>query len=129
MRRGKTRTLGVMDRPRWVTNEGDWLRDCQEVVRVSRAILEGAIDLLEGMRILFHLQFPLRAEEDPDFRVVTGFYSETDSFPVGVHRIRWHAGALDRVDQQRLEIESRWKVDIEAACNSLIAKYQDAQST
>src|SRR5262245_11310498 len=114
MRRGKTQTLGVMDQPQWVTNEGEWLKDCQEVVRVSRDILAGSIELTQGVRSLFHLQFPLRAETDSDFLMITGVYSETDSFPLGEHRARWQPAALARVDRERREIEARWKVDVEA---------------
>src|SRR5262245_42205969 len=98
-----------MDRPQWVTNESEWLRDCQEVVRVSRAILEGTIDVVEGIRALSQLRFALRADSDPDFLVITGVDSDTDSLPVGAPRIRWHPAALARVDQERQEVESHWK--------------------
>ena len=115
-----------MDRPQWVTNEGEWLKDCQEVVRVSRGVLEGSIELTQDVRSLFHLQFPLRAERDSDFLTITGVYSDTDSFPLGEHRARWQPSALARVDRERQEIEARWRAEVEAACHRLIQKYQGA---
>lgn len=113
-----------MDRPQWVRNEDEWLKDCREVVRVSRGILEGSIGLTEGVRSLFHLQFPLRAERDFDFLMLTGVYSDTDSFPLGEHRSRWDSAALARVDREREVMEARWRPEVEAACHRLVQRYQ-----
>lgn len=113
-----------MDRPQWVTNEGEWLNDCQEVVRVSQGILERSIGLTEGVRSLFQLQFALRGETDSDFLMITGICSDTDSFPLGEHRSRWASAALARVDREREAIEARRRPQVEAACHRLIQKYQ-----
>jgi len=96
-----------MNRPEWVTNEGEYLRDCREVVRISQGILDGSIGLVRGVRVLFDLQFALRAEEDPDFRMIVAVFSQNDdSFPLG-----------------DLQID-RWRPDVEAACRRLIQRYQ-----
>jgi hypothetical protein len=115
-----------MERPAPITNEGEWQRDCKEVVDVSRSILDGKLALTEGARLLAELRSRVRAEEDKDFLVFMGIDSQTDHFPLGEVRARWDPAALARYDAERHSAESDFRQSAEEACRNLVRKYANA---
>ena len=115
-----------MKRPWQITNEGEWLRDCEEIVRAAKGILDGSIGITEGARRLHWLGVNVKAEDDEDFLLFTGIDSETDAFPLGDARRRWSASALARSDSEREAVEAHWRPRAEEAARNLVSKYETA---
>ena len=115
-----------MKRPWQITNESEWLRDCEEIVRAAKGILDGSICITEGARRLRRLGAGVRAEDDEDFLVFTGIDSDTDAFPLGDVRSRWSVSALARADSEREDVEAHWRPHAEEAARNLVSKYETA---
>jgi hypothetical protein len=115
-----------MEPPAQITNEGEWQRGCEEVVDISRRILDGKLNVTEGARLLAGLRFRVRAEDDSDFLVFVGIDSQTDHFPLGDVRARWNPAALARYDAERQSAESDFRQSAEKACRRLIRKFTNA---
>src|SRR5690242_15905708 len=115
-----------MERPWQIANEVEWVRECKEIIHVSRSILDQSMGVIEGARLLAALRFRVRAENDDDFLVFTGIASQTDDFPIGEVRNHWNADALARYDIDRQRAETDFRESAETACRNLIRKYDDA---
>jgi hypothetical protein len=117
-----------MERPWQITNEEEWLQDCNKVVSTAGCIIDGSIGITAGARLLADLRFRVRAEHDPDFLVFAGIHSETDRFPLGEVRKLWSAEVLAHYDDERLAAEARWSEVAEKASRHLIQKYGHKKS-
>ena len=91
-----------------------------EFAALARAVAERQSDLIEGARRLCPLGYALGIPaDDPDFRTLVGFDSETDALPVGSARENWAPHALLAKDAAIREVETRWGEDVRAACARL----------
>ena len=116
-----------MKRPWQITNEEHWLDTCEKIVRAARGVLDGSLGITEGARLLSSLGGSALAEEDDeDFVVFTGIFSETMAFPIGDVRSRWSAEALARSDAERAAVEALWRDRAEKAAKNLVEKYDNA---
>ena len=98
-----------------------------EFAALARAIVTGSVDLLGGVRRLVALGHALGVEvDDPDFRTVVGFESDTQDLPVGPERERWAVAALLVKDQQRADTEAMWRENVLRACNRLAERFSRA---
>jgi hypothetical protein len=97
----------------------------REATDVARAILDGTRDICDGCRALTRLAHDLVSDwvADPDFRVIGALDSDSDRFPLGEVRRRWHAGVLAELDAEREELEERAKPAITAACRSIVDRF------
>jgi hypothetical protein len=97
----------------------------REAACVARAILEGKRGICDGCRALTKLAHDLVPESalDPDFVVFVGVDSETEGFPLGDVRRRWHPGILAGLDAEREDFEERMKPRVTAACLSVAARF------
>jgi hypothetical protein len=98
-----------------------------EFAALARGVATGKVELLEGSRRLVALGHELGVEvDDPDFRTLVAFDSETLDVPIGPERKRWAAAALAVKDQQRAEIEAVWSERVLSACSRLVERFSPA---
>ena len=114
-----------MDRPPKITNEEEWLANCQKIVRVATGILDGSLDIISAARFLSRIKYTVCAEDDPDFNTFSALDSETLKFPLEEVRLHWSAESLTRYDAERLIEEERWKPRAYESARKLVAKYTD----
>ena len=87
-----------------------------EFAALARAVADGRSPLIEGVRRLCALGYALGITvDDPDFRRLVGFDSETDALPAGPERANWAPSALLAKDVAISEAEARWGTDVRAA--------------
>ena len=66
------------------------------------------------------------AENDPDFMTFVGIASETDNFPVGDLRERWHPETLPALDAEREKAEAHYMKGAVEAAKRLFSRYEHA---
>lgn len=93
------------------------------VVEAAEAVVAGKLSAIEASRLFVGLAAELGAVNEDDFRFFVGLDSETDHFPLGTPRERWHPAALRREDAARRKLEKSAKEEAVARCRKLIEKY------
>jgi hypothetical protein len=97
----------------------------QEIVSVSRSILAGEVNIIEGIRKICALRALLDNPEDEAFLPIRAIESETDHFPAGAQRANWAPESLKKLDQEAEEYLADARDDIFAACREIIRLYSD----
>jgi len=100
-----------------------------QAVEVAQAVLENRVGICEGCRRLAGLAHGIVEDwrVDPDFVVVCAFASDSDRFPVGQVRKWWAPTALEGLDREREEVETKAAPAVMAACRSIIARLSAAE--
>ena len=101
----------------------------QEIVSVSRSILEGKIDIIEGVRKLCALRTLMDNPEDEVFLPIRAIDLETDHFPIGNQRANWAPESLKKLDQEIEEYLADARDDIFESCREIIRAYSDELTT
>lgn len=114
-----------MKQPDWVTNECSGGISCREIVRTAQDLLSGKVGVTEGIRKLASLSHEVRADQDPDFRVLIGIASQSDEFPIGESRSFWNEAALAIMDRQCSDFEAQFRKAAHEAATRLVEKYRD----
>lgn len=96
-----------------------------ELVSVARAILEGRLDLVEGVRQLTKLRFSTLEPDLELFDVIRGVESETDDLPIGEDRKFWNSKALAEKDTIRDEYIARTRPAVLDACAKIVDRFGD----
>ena len=94
-----------------------------ELVAVAKAVLEGELDLLEGVRKIVALRHESDDPEDEIFIPLRAIDSETDHFPAGSVRTHYAAEALERVDDEMRRYFADARSEILAACREIVRVY------
>jgi hypothetical protein len=97
----------------------------QEIVSVSRSIMTGEINIVEGIRKICALRMFMDNPEDEVFLPIRAIDSETDHFPTGTQRANWAPESLKKLDQQVEEYLADAREDIYEACREIIRLYSD----
>ncbi len=97
----------------------------KKIVSVSRDILEGNIDVIEGVRKLNALRTLLSNPEDEIFLPIRAIDSETDHFPIGNQRANWAPESLKKLNQEIEEYLADARDDIFEICRKIIRVYSD----
>lgn len=92
-----------------------------EIIEIATKMIEEKIDLLEGCRILVHLQGKLNDPPEAFF-ILRGIDSETDIFPTSqAERKQWNPEVLARLDKEKDEYISSIKEIMIEACSKIVA--------
>lgn len=97
--------------------------DPMDLVRASdlaKQIIGGSLDLVAGCRALRGV-LPGITPDTPDFVVViAGFESNTDHYPIGRLRDKFHADELERLDHELQEYIDGARASVLDACKQII---------
>jgi hypothetical protein len=98
----------------------------QEIVRVSRRILDGSVGVIAGAREMTQVRFRSHSnEKDDDFLVFEGIDSETGHLPVGEVRKHWSLDALAQKDVEIKAAEDFFRARAHTAARTLIKRYEE----
>ncbi len=94
------------------------------VGELSRGMLEGTVDYLEGSIELASLRFEIDVpEDDKDLLIFSGISSEIDHLPIGKVREQWSKQALERL-QPEIKKSTEWAKEISSTqCRSLSERF------
>ena len=98
-----------------------------ELVSTARAILNGDIHLIEGVREICSLRHYV---EDPDsevFMPIRAIESETDHYPLGEMRSEYAQDYLRRLDAEMQHYLKDAKDDIVGACKEIVLVYSETE--
>ena len=95
------------------------LSEKKKMVVLAKQIIDGSIDIIDGCRQILALKiYPI---ENPDYRTIVGFESETDEFPIGEVRKQYHKESLEKLDKELNKYINQNKPIILEACRNLIS--------
>jgi len=106
-----------------MTNEDFQVSRRDELLAIAKAILEGEIGVIRGLRLVQSFRFDLADELDPDFMTFVGVDSDTDHLPVDDERENWSQEALDRKDVEIAEAQAFHREKVFQACRHLINRF------
>ena len=95
----------------------------QELIDVARAMLDGKMHLIEGVRKMASLRYDIGEPDDPIFHPILAIDSETDRFPLGQVRERYAPDALARIDQEMDRYLADARDDILSACKQIVRAF------
>lgn len=94
-----------------------------ELVKVANAMLEGDMNLIEGIRQICSLRFAVADPENEVFLSIRGIESETDTFPVGQIRSNYSQEYLQCMDVEMQTYLAEAKDDILQACQEIVQTF------
>jgi Protein of unknown function (DUF2489) len=94
-----------------------------QLVSVARAMLEGQLDLIDGVRRLTKLRLDMPDPEWDAFDGIRGVESETDDLPIGEERAFWNTKALAEKDADRQEYVEKVRRAVLEACARIVDRF------
>ena len=94
-----------------------------ELVLVAQSILDGKMDLIEGVRNICSLRPETGDPDNEVFLLIRAIESETDHYPVGQTRKRCSAEYLHRMDIEKQRYIEDAMNDIFNACKKIVKIY------
>lgn len=91
-----------------------------ELIAVANAMLDGKMDLIEGVRKICSLRFAVGDPDNDVFMPIRAIESETDHSPLGEMRSRCAPDYLRRMDAEMQRYLSDARQDILEACKEII---------
>lgn len=91
-----------------------------ELVVVAKAMLDGSMHLIEGVRRICALRHAVGQPDDEVFMPIRSIESETDHFPLGGMRAHCSADYLERMDDEMNRYLDDAKPEILSACKEII---------
>ena len=116
-----------MKPPNWVTDEKQWLSDCQIVTSTCREYLDGSLGLIEASRRLVEYAHRLQEDRDSEFTFFVAVESETDHLPVGEVRKEWATDSLTAKDEEIASIEQFYRRAAIASATLLLDRFKEAE--
>ena len=105
-------------------NEDDNLRKIRaQIVELCESILEGSVDLLQGIRWLNGLSSSLPEEERDSFSLITAIESQTDHIPIGSERCYCTKERCEQLDKEIERLVTPDKDRVFELCRTIIEKY------
>lgn len=97
------------------------LTENKTIAILAQQIIDGSIEIIEGCRRIAFLKIYLI--EDLDYRMIIGFVSQTDKFPIGSERKYYDEEYLKKLDKELNEYLVECRPTVLEACKNLINKY------
>lgn len=94
-----------------------------EIVKIASQIVSGKDPILDGVRRIVALRFDLDNPDDEAFLTLRGYASETDEFPSKSVRKDYDKAALQKLDAELAEYDSRAREIVFESCRELIKKF------
>ncbi|TCV97370.1 hypothetical protein EC912_101379 [Luteibacter rhizovicinus] len=95
-----------------------------ELVSTARAMLDGTLGLIEGVRRLNDLRFQIDDPDSPVFHTVRVVESDMDEVPVGDIRSRFGQTFLQQKDAEVADYLGSSADDIQRACREIISRFE-----
>jgi hypothetical protein len=92
----------------------------RELTDMARAMLDGRVHLIEGVRRICTLRFEVQDPENEVFLPILAIDSETDSYPFGAVRATCSPSYLKRADAEIESYLDEARNDILQACREII---------
>lgn len=92
----------------------------RELVHVSKSMIDGEIDLIEGVRKICFLRNYTKFPDSKVFIPIRAIDSETDHFPIGEMRKFCSMEYLKRMDEEMHVYISNMKDEILKCCSEII---------
>jgi hypothetical protein len=105
-----------------------WPRN--QALLIAEGVLAGKIGIIAGCISLSSLAHDMVPDwgEDPDFVLFGAIASESDHLPFGEVRTRWSTLALDRADREIADITQLYEVEVRAACEHVLSRFQGVKT-
>ena len=97
-----------------------------EIVESARALSSRASPFIDAVRRLASLRFVDGVDHDQDFMLFVALDSESDHIPPSTARSLCSPSWLEQCDRQADELERHYRVEVDAACKKLIARFSAA---
>lgn len=91
-----------------------------ELISVATSMLDGKMNLIEGVRKICSLRHAVGDPENEVFLSIRAIDSETDHFPIGQVRERCAREYLQRIDKEMESYLADAKDDILKACQEIV---------
>ena len=109
-------------------NEEDYLKNEEyylrgKIVAICEATVAEEIGIIAASRRLSALGLELFDGHHEDFVMFDAVDTETDHLPVDIERKNWDAEALKRKDAEIAKAEALYKINVIAACRTLIERF------
>jgi len=95
----------------------------RELLKCALQIIDGTVDLLEGVRTICRLRFETERPEDPVFHAFRAIESETETFPSLGSRHLYSEEYLQRLDREKHDYLEIIRDDIVEECRALIRRF------
>ena len=97
-----------------------------ELIAVAAAMIDGKMNLIEGVRKITALRHDVENPDDEIFMPIRAIESETDHFPIGPARAQYAPDYLKRADEEIERYLADAKDNILAACREIVRVYSRA---
>jgi hypothetical protein len=94
-------------------------REC-ELIHVAKSMIDGEIDLIEGVRKICFLRNYTKFPDSKIFIPIRAIDSETDHFPIGEMRKFCSMEYLRRMDEEMYVYISNMKGEILKCCSEIV---------
>jgi hypothetical protein len=94
-----------------------------ELVAVATAMIDGNMNLIEGVRQITALRSRVQNPSDEIFMPIRAIESETDHFPLGSARAQCAPAYLTEMDAKMERYIADARHDILAACQAIVRAY------
>lgn len=94
-----------------------------ELVAAATAMLNGALNPIEGARKICELRYQVGDPDNEVFMPIRAIESETDHFPIGENRNQCAPDYLQRMDEEMGRYLADARGDITSACREIIRVY------
>ncbi len=91
-----------------------------KIVEVANAMLDGRMNLIEGVRSICALRHAIDLADNEVFMPIRAIESETDHFPLGEMRAHCSTDYLQRMDEEMRQYLDDASHDILAACSKIV---------
>lgn len=94
-----------------------------ELIAIANAMLDGQMNLIEGVRKICSLRFTVDDPDNDVFIPIRAIESETDHFPLGEVRSQCASDYLQKIDVEMQSYLSDTRQDILDACKEIIRTF------
>ena len=96
-----------------------------DIVTTAQAVLDGKLEIIEGVRKLNQLRGAVDEYGSTLFDVIAGVESETEMYPIGDLRRRYNAEYLKQLDSRLSEFLPKIKEPLFASLREIVEYYKE----
>jgi hypothetical protein len=94
-----------------------------QLVGIAQAMLDGHLELIDGVRRLTKLRANMSEMDRAGFDVIRGVESETDHLPITEERALWNSKAFAEKDAIRREYVEKVRPVVLEACARIVERF------
>ena len=105
-------------------NHDQYIKSIEDnILDTTRKLIEGDINLVEGVRILRDCSSKLGIQDDEKLMVLKAVDSDTDDYPCGAVRKNWNKESLEKMDTEISDYLEEVRPQVVECCKYLQIKY------